>query len=67
MSFVAIYSCVGLRDGQMEQALGKAMGTGKLFKLQSLRRDVHELTDTGLVHGADLCFSSEEIGTRVAA
>ncbi len=66
-SFVAIYSCVGMRDAQLEQALGKAMGTGKLFKLRSLRRDVHELTDTCLVHGADLCFSSEEIGARVAA
>jgi protein-L-isoaspartate(D-aspartate) O-methyltransferase len=66
-SFVAIYSCVGMRDAQLEQALGKAMGTGKLFKLRSLRRDVHELTDTCLMHGADLCFSSEENNARVAA
>ena len=67
VSIVAIYSCVGMRDTQLEQALGKSMGTGKLFKLRSLRRDAHELTDTCLVHGADLCFSSEEIGARVAA
>lgn len=67
VSFVAIYSCVGMRDAQLEQALGKSMGTGKLFKLRSLRRDAHELTDTCLVHGADLCFSSEELGARVAA
>jgi len=60
VSFVAIYSCVGLRDPQLEQALGKAMGTGKLFKLRSLRRDVHELTDTCLVHGAQMCLSSGE-------
>jgi len=66
-SFVAIYSCVGMREAQLEQALGKAMGTGKLFKLRSLRRDIHQLTDTCLMHGADLCFSSEEINARVAA
>lgn len=67
VSFVAIYSCVGMRDAQLEQALGKAMGTGKLFKLRSLRRDVHEPTDACLVHGTDLCLSGEEIGARAAA
>jgi len=67
VSFVAIYSCIGMRDAQLEQALGKAMGTGKLFKLRSLRRDVHEPMDACIVHGADLCFSSEEIGARLAA
>jgi protein-L-isoaspartate(D-aspartate) O-methyltransferase len=67
VSFVAIYSCVGMRDAQLEQALGKAMGTGKLFKLRSLRRDVHEPTDACLVHGTHMCFSCEEIGARVAA
>ena len=67
VSFVAIYSCVGMRDAQLEQALGKAMGTGKVFKLRSLRCDAHELTDTCLVHGADLCFSSEEIDARAVA
>jgi protein-L-isoaspartate O-methyltransferase len=54
VTFVAIYSCLGMRDTQMEQALGKAMGTGKLFKLRSLRRDVHEPADSCLVRGAEL-------------
>jgi protein-L-isoaspartate(D-aspartate) O-methyltransferase len=67
VSFVAIYSCVGMRDPQLEQALRGAMGSGKLFKLRSLRRDVHEPTDACIVHGADLCLSSEEMGARVAA
>jgi protein-L-isoaspartate(D-aspartate) O-methyltransferase len=66
VSLVAIYSCVGLRDAQLEQALGKAMGTGKLFKLRSLRRDVHELADTCLVHGARMCLSSSETSTSAA-
>jgi protein-L-isoaspartate(D-aspartate) O-methyltransferase len=67
VSIVVIYLCVGMRDPQLEQALGKAMGSGKLFKLRSLRRDVHEPTDTCLMHGADLCLSSAELGVRVAA
>ncbi|MGA7924709.1 MAG: methyltransferase domain-containing protein [Candidatus Sulfotelmatobacter sp.] len=67
VTLVAIYSCVGMRDPQIEQALSKAMGAGKLFKLRSLRRDVHEPTDTCLMHGADLCLSSAELGVRVAA
>jgi protein-L-isoaspartate(D-aspartate) O-methyltransferase len=67
VSFVAIYSCVGMREAHLEQALSKAMGTGKLFKLRSLRRDFHEPTDTCIVHGADLCFSADEIDARVAA
>ena len=67
VSFVAIYSCVGMRDPQLEKTLREAMGSGKLFKLRSLRRDVHEPTDACIVHGVDLCLSSEEMGARVAA
>lgn len=67
VSLVAIYSCVGMRDPQMEQALGKAMGGGRLFKMRSLRRDVHEPTDACLVHGAAMCFSTHEVGADVAA
>jgi len=67
VSFVAIYSCVGMRDPQLEQTLREAMGSGKLLKLRSLRRDLHEQTDTCLMHGAEVCLSSAEIGIRVAA
>jgi protein-L-isoaspartate(D-aspartate) O-methyltransferase len=66
VSLVAIYSCVGSRDPQLEQDLGKAMGTGKLFKLRSLRRDVHEPTDTCLVHSAQMCLSSAKASTSIA-
>ncbi len=66
-SFVAIYSCSSVRDPQLEPVLGKAMATGALFKMRSLRRDPHELTDTCLLHGADFCLSDAELGARVAA
>lgn len=67
VSVVTIYSCVGMRDAQLEQALGKAMATGNLFKLRSLRLDTHAPTDTCLVHCAYLCYSSEEIAPRAVA
>jgi hypothetical protein len=66
-SFVAIYSCVSMRDPQIEQALGKAMASGKLFRLRSLRRDAHEPADNCVLHGRDFCLTSAELGARVAA
>jgi protein-L-isoaspartate(D-aspartate) O-methyltransferase len=66
-SFVAIYSCSSLRDPGLEQALGKAMATGALLKMRSLRRDGHEQTDTCLLHGGELCLSKAEVGSFAGA
>ncbi len=60
VSFVAIYSCTSVRDSQLEPLLGKAMTTGALFKLKSVRRDTHEATDTCIVHGQAMCLSNAE-------
>jgi hypothetical protein len=62
VSFVALYACVGMREAQLEQALSKAVGTGKLFKLRSLRRDFHEPADAYIVRGADLCLQQRRDG-----
>ena len=61
VTFVAIYSCTSVRDPQLEQALGKAMGTGSFMKMKSVRRDQHEATDTCAVHGNGFCLSMREI------
>ena len=58
---IAIFSCIGMRDAEKEQALKEAMKAGKLFKMRSLRRDQHELTDVCIVHGSDMCLSSAEL------
>lgn len=44
VSFVAIYSCSSpaVRDPEIEKTLGKALGSGALFKMRSLRQDTHE-------------------------
>jgi protein-L-isoaspartate(D-aspartate) O-methyltransferase len=60
VSFVAIYSCTSMRNPQLEPLLGKAMQTGALFKLKSLRRDAHDQADTCIVHAPEMCLSSAE-------
>jgi protein-L-isoaspartate(D-aspartate) O-methyltransferase len=66
ISFVAIYSCASVRDPQLEPLLGKAIATGALLKLKSVRRDPHAPADTCLLHG-DVCLSSAEpIAVRTA-
>jgi|SRR5579864_6164140 len=59
-NFVAIYSCISVRDPQLEPLLGKAMATGALMKMKSLRRDPHEAGETCAVHGP-VCFSMEQL------
>jgi protein-L-isoaspartate(D-aspartate) O-methyltransferase len=58
VAFVAIYSCASVRDPQLEPLLGKALSTGALLKLKSVRRDPHEQAETCVVHGRGVCLSS---------
>ena len=57
VSFVAIYSCTSARDPQLEPLLTKAMTTGALFKMKSVRQDAHDAGDTCIVHGLSVCIS----------
>jgi protein-L-isoaspartate(D-aspartate) O-methyltransferase len=63
---VAIYSCTSVRDPQLEPLLGKALSTGALFKLKSVRRDAHEPTDNCIVHGPTVCLSNFDPAQREA-
>jgi protein-L-isoaspartate(D-aspartate) O-methyltransferase len=58
VTFVGIYSCASVRDPQLEPLLGKALASGALLKIKSLRRDWHPVAETCVVHGNDLCFST---------
>ncbi|MGA2589669.1 MAG: rRNA adenine N-6-methyltransferase family protein [Bryobacteraceae bacterium] len=58
VTFVAIYSATSLRDPQLEPLLGKALGTGALMKIKSVRRDAHEQADTCVLHGREVCWST---------
>jgi len=63
-SLVAIYSCTSVRETDVEPLLAKAMTTGVLFRLKSLRRDQHDQTDTCILHSRTFCLSSAELPAR---
>jgi protein-L-isoaspartate(D-aspartate) O-methyltransferase len=57
---LAIYSCTGARDPQLEPKLKTAMGNGSVLKMKSVRTDPHEEEPACLIHGAQVCISSRE-------
>jgi len=64
ITYAAIYSCTSVRDPELEPLLGKALATGALQKLKSVRRDPHDQTDTCVVHRRDVCLSSAELAAN---
>jgi len=62
---LAILNGGSLRDPELEaplrQALMKAMSTGAIFKLKSLRRDAHEPDESCLWHTPGACLSTNPI------
>lgn len=57
VTFVAIYSATSARDPQREAVLGKALATGALMRVKSVRRDPHRPDDACVVHGDGVCLS----------
>jgi protein-L-isoaspartate(D-aspartate) O-methyltransferase len=61
ITFVAIYSAIGLRDPDMNDRLGKAMmggGPARWQAVKRLRRDTHEPAATCWLHGSNCCLST---------
>ena len=54
---LGICSGVTLRDAELEPQILKGLKTGALLWLKSVRRDAHELGETCVVHGRDVCLS----------
>jgi len=61
VSMVAIFSGGSLRDPGLEPQMLKALTTGRLLKLKSVRRDAHEQTESCAVHGREVCLSAAEL------
>jgi len=57
VSPVGIYSGASLRDPTLEPQLLQGLKNGSLLRLKSVRRDVHEKSDTCVVHRTDVCLS----------
>jgi len=62
ISPVAIFPCAGARDETLNQRLREAMARGTWGTVQSLRRDLHEASETCWLHGEDFCLSTLPVG-----
>jgi protein-L-isoaspartate(D-aspartate) O-methyltransferase len=58
VTFVAIYSAVGLRDEIIGAQLGRALQRNPFPRLTRLRRDAHEESDACWIHTARYCLST---------
>lgn len=65
VTFLAIFNGGKLRDPELEAPLrawlSKAMGSGALLKLRSLRRDAHEPDESCLFHIPGACLSATPV------
>jgi protein-L-isoaspartate(D-aspartate) O-methyltransferase len=60
VSPVAIFSGGKLRDPALEPLMAKALRSGALLKLKSVRRDAHDPADTCVLHASEACLSMAE-------
>ena len=67
LTMVAIYSCSGGRDPELEPLVAKVLTDGAWTKLRSVRVDTHEKTDTCILHGNEMCLSATETAQKNAA
>jgi protein-L-isoaspartate(D-aspartate) O-methyltransferase len=58
LTFVAIYSGLGLRDDGLNEQLGRALMRTPFPRLTRLRRDAHAAEAACWLHGAEFCLSS---------
>jgi protein-L-isoaspartate(D-aspartate) O-methyltransferase len=60
LNIVAIYSAIGLRDDEINAALGKALMRGPFLPRGiRLRRDKHEASASCWLHGHSFCLTTE--------
>jgi protein-L-isoaspartate(D-aspartate) O-methyltransferase len=67
VSPVAIFSGGNLRDPALEPLMAKALRSGGLLKLKSIRRDAHEPLESCVLHTPEVCLSAEESGQAPAS
>ena len=56
ISFVAIYSAIGLRDDALDRQLGKALTSSPFPRLKRLRRDAHQPSESCWLHVDGACL-----------
>ncbi len=60
LTFVAIYSAVGVREDDANRQLGRALRQNPFPPLKSLRRDSHDAGATCWMHTPGACWSGED-------
>lgn len=66
VTYVAIYSATSGRNPQLEPVITKALATGALMKIKSVRRDEHSPEEACAVHGEEVCLSQAPLPAAVA-
>jgi protein-L-isoaspartate(D-aspartate) O-methyltransferase len=61
LSFVAIYSAIGLRDAEIGARLEQALRRTSFPNLTQLRRDQHDSTPACWLHGQTFCLSMDSV------
>jgi protein-L-isoaspartate(D-aspartate) O-methyltransferase len=67
VTVLAIFSCISARDPLLEPLMAKALTTGALLRIRSIRRDVHDQGETCILHGSEVCVSSAELAAASEA
>jgi protein-L-isoaspartate(D-aspartate) O-methyltransferase len=67
VSPVAIFSGGNLRDPALEPLMAKALLSGGLLKLKSVRREAHEPADTCVLHAPEVCLSMAELSASAGS
>jgi hypothetical protein len=57
LTFVAIYSAIGLRDEAINARIGQALARNPFPRIQTLRRDSHEPSAACWLHCDSFCLS----------
>jgi protein-L-isoaspartate(D-aspartate) O-methyltransferase len=57
LSFMAIYSAIGLRDHEIEMRLGQALRRTSFPNFTGVRRDAHEIAPSCWLHTGRTCLS----------
>ncbi|MGA1985017.1 MAG: rRNA adenine N-6-methyltransferase family protein [Candidatus Sulfotelmatobacter sp.] len=61
VTYIAVYSCTSVRDPQLDPVVARALGSGTLLKVKSLRRDPHAPEETCVLHRPDMCLSTAAV------
>jgi protein-L-isoaspartate(D-aspartate) O-methyltransferase len=67
VSPLAIFSGGSMRDPELEPRMLKALTSGGLLKLKSVRRDAHEPAESCVLHGKEVCLSLAEVAASASS